>query len=274
MSAAASPLALWHVLSLDAPTVAVVWTWFATHGSRVRLPPEVFAAMFLAVWMLYAVDRLLDGSTGSEGLELRHYFHRRHRASFAKGIAIAAGLLAVLLPRIPEVLFLAYCAVGALLLVWFGVIHGLARGRTERLPKELAVGVFFSAAVFLPAWLGAPGDRLWLLLAAFCFGMLCCLNCLSIYAWEHACEELELAHATTRLGVRALQPFGMVTVAAALGAATLAPAEVARVLVATALAAMLLLALDRLSGQLERTDLRAAADLVLLTPLLLVLFTR
>jgi hypothetical protein len=183
-------------------------------------------------------------------------------------------LLAALVPRMPELLFLDYCAVGAVLLVWFAVIHVLARGRAERLPKELAVGVFFSAAVFLPAWLDATAMRGWLLLAAICFGLLCGFNCLSIYAWEHASEELTQAHPTTRLGVRALRPFGTVTVAAALSAAAFAPAEAAPLFVATALAAMLLLALDRLRGHLDRTDLRAAADLVLLTPLLLAAFLR
>jgi hypothetical protein len=265
---------MWHLLSLDAPTVAVGWTWFAIHVSRVHQPAEVFAAMFVAVWMLYAVDRLLDGSAGASGLELRHHFHLRHDANFAKGIAVGAALLAGMVMRIPEVLFLCYCALGALLLAWFGVIHVLARDRAERLPKELAVGVFFSAAVFLPGWLGAPEERGWLLAGAVCFGMLCSFNCLCIYAWEHGRDDLVRAHPTTRFGVRALRPLGMVTVGCALGCAALAPAGLALLGLATALAAMLLLGLDRMRRRLDPTDLRAAADLVLLTPLLLVLFTR
>ena len=270
----ASPLALWHLLSLDAPTVAVLWTWFVAHLIRVSVPTAVYAAMFVAVWLLYAVDRLLDSCAGSAGLELRHLFHHRHRAAFAKGIGCGAAVLAVLVVRIPELLFLLYCAVGALLVVWFAVIHVFAQSRAERLPKELAVGVFFSAAVFLPGWLGAAGERPWLLLAALCFGLLCTFNCLSIYAWEHALDELDSAHPTTRFGVRVLRPFGVVTVFAALSAAAMAPAKATPLFLATALAAMLLLALGGLRRHFDRTDLRAAADLVLLTPLLLAALTR
>ena len=83
-------LALWHLLSLDAPTVAVIWTWFVARAEHVRLPWATPAAMGIAVWMLYAGDRLLDARvldgvrtawTG-ERLEARHLFHYRHRRGF------------------------------------------------------------------------------------------------------------------------------------------------------------------------------------------------
>ena len=55
-----SPLALWHLLSLDAPTVAALWTYFIARANHVQLSYAVPAAMFLAVWLIYAADRLLD----------------------------------------------------------------------------------------------------------------------------------------------------------------------------------------------------------------------
>ena len=55
-----SPLALWHLLSLDAPSVATVWTIAIAHAAGVDLPWTSAAAMFIAVWILYAADRLLD----------------------------------------------------------------------------------------------------------------------------------------------------------------------------------------------------------------------
>ena len=55
-----NPLALWHLLSLDAPTVAALWTWFIASANHIRLPLSSALAMALAVWMLYAADRLMD----------------------------------------------------------------------------------------------------------------------------------------------------------------------------------------------------------------------
>ena len=54
------PLELWHLLSLDAPTVAVLWTWFIAASVHIALPLTSLLAMGLVVWMLYAADRLLD----------------------------------------------------------------------------------------------------------------------------------------------------------------------------------------------------------------------
>ena len=98
------PLTFWHLLSLDAPTVAALWTWFIASANHLHLPAVSIVAMFLAVWMLYAADRLLDArnidasSTGD--LEARHYFHNQHRSAFLTGILAASITLAILLPRL------------------------------------------------------------------------------------------------------------------------------------------------------------------------------
>ena len=85
-----SPLALWHLLSLDAPTVAALWTWFIARANHLQLPLSATVAMGLAVWMLYAADRLLDAqSTHHDPLEARHLFHHRHHTAFLIGIFAA-----------------------------------------------------------------------------------------------------------------------------------------------------------------------------------------
>jgi len=276
----ASPLAMWHLLSLDAPTVAALWTWFIARTSHVVLPPCVPAAMFVAVWLLYAADRLLDSWCGDTALEARHYFHQRHQHRFVLAIGAGAAILAALVLKIPRLLFLTYFGLATLLLAWFAVVHSQAvvhkqpSDRAERLPKELAVGAFFSAAVFAPSWLAADSAHDWLLLASLGFSLLCALNCLSIYAWEHARSDLATAHSTTRLGVRLLRPLTLATLAALLAASVLAPADVTPMFVATAGAAALLLGLDHLHRGIDPINIRAAADLVLLTPLLIVALMR
>jgi hypothetical protein len=258
-------LAGWHLLSLDAPTVAVVWTWFAglVVGAGVRWTD--LAAMFCAVWVLYAADRLLDARALRDGgdageLERRHLFHDQHRRWFRWGIAAGCIALAALLPAIRVEEVRLYLVIGALLVGWFAVIHS---GRKPLL-KEFVVGVFFAAAVFVPAVSRMPWMRGALVLPAVLFGALCSLNCLFIFAWEHEGGGL----AGRRFAGQWVGWVGAGLGAIALGLMPLVGASGGRILQAVGLSAALLVTLHCLRRRVERTTLRALADLVLLTPLL------
>jgi len=263
-------LGLWHLCSLDAPTVAVVWTAFVARASGIALPWTSLAAMGLAVWVLYVLDRLLDARAGRGDLEARHRFHQRHRRVFHAGLAIALLALVPLLRTLPWAAMRLYLVEGALLAGWFALIHLIhlihfihsLRGAV-RLPKELAVGPFFAAAVFIPTVARAPQLRPALLLPAVLLALVCCLNCLFIYAWEHPALSAAHAHATTRWAVRYL-PW----IAAAVAAAAFVLSGWLGM--ACALAACLLLALHAMSRRIRPLTLRALADVALLTPLLLL----
>jgi hypothetical protein len=283
---AASPVALWHLLSLDAPTVAALWTWFIARCCHIGLPIASPVAMALAVWILYAADRLLDArlldvarpaaaNSDSGDLEARHLFHYRHRRRFLVGIALAASALALLLHTLDPAAIRLYLVEGALLIAWFVVLH--ATHSAHRLPKEIAVGLFFSAATFIPTIARSPALHPSLLPAAILFAALCSLNCLFIYAWEHDPPSKTTprpAHATTRVAVAHLPALTVVLAMAATALALLGSPSAKPIAAACAVAAALLLALHRHHRRLERVDLRAAADLALLTPLLLLPFLR
>jgi hypothetical protein len=278
-----SPLALWHLLSLDAPTVAALWTVFLARTVHLPLPWTAPAAMFVAVWMIYAADRLLDsgnwqtgklatGNLKSPDLEARHYFHHRHRSGFLAGIAAASVALTVLLPRLAPRALELYALLAALLAAWMLLIHArpLKEG-SSRLPKELAVGLFFPAAIFIPTVARAPELRAALLPCAALFAAVCTLNCLFVYAWEHPGARPH-AHWTTRWATRHLPQLAIATCALAVLVASLAArrflATPAAPALACALSAALLLLLHTQRHRLTRTPLRACADLALLTPLL------
>ncbi len=77
-----TPWWLWpNVLSLDAPLVAVLWQEALGRAHHVRLLPGCDLALGLAVWLIYIVDRTLDGFTAApdQQLSVRHAFYRRHR---------------------------------------------------------------------------------------------------------------------------------------------------------------------------------------------------
>ena len=275
-------VAYWHLLSLDAPTVAMLWTWFLAKASHIALPAAAVAAMGLAVWMLYASDRLLDSRvlTASVSpndhheLELRHYFHRTHRRSFRLGILAASAALTVLLPRLDAKSIHLYLVLGILLFGYFILIHANsanASQRTQRLPKELAVGLFFSAATFIPTIARAPELRAALLPAAILFAFLCSLNCLFIYAWEHPVPSPQ-THAATRIALRFLPHFAVAALLAALMIKIADPTLSWAIPAACALSICLLVLLHRRRRRVSPTTLRAAADLCLLTPALLLPF--
>ena len=280
--------------------------------------------MFVAVWMIYAADRLLDArllqtSHPHPGLEARHRFHHQHRNLFLTFIFIAALALAGLLrPIDPRALHL-YVLLATLLAAWMLLIHSsppllshlrpalsdatsspspreaLRRPRrTRRLPKELAVGIFFPAAIFIPTLartLPTPAARhllgwtaLWLrptlLPSAILFACVCTLNCLCLYAWEHPATPLEnqaprpQAHWTTRWATAHLTQLALSLLAASTIATLSLSLPVALPAFACSISTAALFALNRFRRRLSPIHLRAAADLVLLTPLLLLPLAR
>lgn len=227
--------------------------------------------MAIAVWTLYAADRLLDAlSPGNDRLETRHYFHREHRSAFMTGIGIASISLALLLPRIPEAAIRLYLVLGGLVFGYFVIIH--ATRSAHRLPKEIAVGVCFAAATFIPTISRDPQLRLALLGPALLMAAICSLNCLFIYAWEHATPGGQSPHPVTRIALRYLVPLTFATFAASGIFAVLGSPAAHLLYASVCMAALALFLLHLFRRNLSALQLRAAADLALLSPLLLVPF--
>ncbi|MBT9331013.1 hypothetical protein [Paracidobacterium acidisoli] len=288
----------WHLLSLDAPTVAVLWAWSFARVVHVHLSPASLAILGLGTWLVYVADRILDGLRPKSILILRrrHFFHARYRLAFLLA-ALAAGTTLVWLifnRMLPVARLEDYWLFGAALL-YFAVIHllgGLQNINIERwFPKELAVGLLFALATAVPAQsrmlqthLTASADfgaHTILALPVFLFGALCCLNCLAIEAWEslpHAQHASASAAHQRRPLVRWAQQHlsWMILFVGGMAAALMllshrsAPAAGRLYCAALASAAVLgLLHIRR--NRLSILSLRIAADAALLTPLLLML---
>jgi hypothetical protein len=218
--------------------------------------------------------RLIDASplgNNHEDLEARHYFHHLHRSTFLTGILFASIALATLLPHLEPAAIRLYLILGALVSAYFILIH--ATTITHRLPKEIAVGLFFAAATFIPTVARRPDLRLALLPAAILFAALCSLNCLFIHAWEHpAPYATQRTHAITRLALRNLPLLTILLIISSLAIALLDPQAPGSITSAIAIAAILLLLLHNQRHAISRVTLRAAADIALTTPLLLLPF--
>ena len=316
---APTPLRLWHLTSLDAPTVAVVWTLAFAWAAEVTLPIWVPALLALAAWAVYIGDRLLDarsallirqfntdhwvprpfrvicGMGGKQQnslvagsirtaqyrrMRLRHRFHWRHRRIFLPIAVLAACAAAVIVfSCMPVAARERNSLLAAAALVYFTRVHSnrapfpkLAPSPflTPLLSKEMLVGLLFTAACALPVLSRAasqPDSPLWtLILPAVFFALLAWLNCHAIEHWE----------SRTKPCAGILAPALTLGLAGLLAAAVLAGTHPrpAALLAAGALSALLLALLDHHRGRLTPLALRAAADLVLLTPIPLLFFTR
>jgi hypothetical protein len=260
----------WHLLSLDAPTVAALWAWFFARSMHLHLsllPPVLLA---LATWLLYVADRLLDGVRSTEPLRERHRFHARHRAAFISAALLLLVLLALSLSRMhPRALHDDTC-IAAFTFLYLCVVHGKTKSKLH-LPKELAVAIIFAAATAVPAWSRLDVRKEQLAPAVMFFAVLCWINCVGIEKWETG----GTLHATTRWAGLHLRAIVTMIALFAVAAALLAPS---RGLMAVYLAAFcssgLFLLLDARSTRLSPLHLRIAADAALLTPLALFPFAR
>lgn len=261
----------WHLLSLDAPTVAVLWAWSFARVARVQPSAVAVAILGIGTWLIYVADRLLDVRPGAPRLDLRerHYFHRRHRrALLVAGSATGLIMLLLIVLRMTAAARRGDSVLFAASMIYFGFVHrpGLPIRRWFR--REFAVGIVFACATAIPALSQLPAGRTALMLPVLLFAALCTLNCLAIEEWERppGTKSLRFPISGAALAVSA-------AAAALLLASDLHPLHTAGFSAAALISALLLLALDRLrrSAAVSTLALRIAADAALLTPLLLAL---
>lgn len=273
---APTPLRLWHLASLDAPTVAVAWSLGFAWAARVRLPVWFPLLLALGTWAVYIADRLLDvrsalRSGNLRRLHERHFFHWRHRRTLAPlAFAAACAAAAIIFALMPVGILERNSVLGFAALAYFSGIHTPRRPLSWLRPilsKEFLVGLLFTAGCAIPLLSGLrakpqPGAPLWPLFGAIAFyAVLAWLNCHAIECWESGVPTARIFPAATLLCLAGLF----------LAALFAAPRpRLAALIVAGAAAALLLALLDSLRGRLTPLALRAAADLVLLTPFVLL----
>ncbi|HEU5351603.1 MAG TPA: hypothetical protein VFU55_08400 [Terracidiphilus sp.] len=283
---------LWHLASLDAPTVAVVWSLAFAWAAGVVLPLWVPVLLALVTWSAYILDRLLDARSGLRAhrfsqLRLRHIFHWRHRRILLP-IAVASALAAaaILFVSLPAFALTPDSLLAAATFAYFSGVHSrrtpaaLHPIRLAPFPsKESLVGLLFTAGCAVPAFTrlrplhsaaAAPFAALLFTCVLGCFALLAWLNCHAIARWE-----ARPAPHKTRIRPRTGIPLRSGLLAfAALGLASCigrAHPRFALLLTAAACSALLLALLDRNRRRLSPLTLRVAADLVLLAPAFLLL---
>jgi hypothetical protein len=243
---------LWpNLLSLDAPIVALLWQLLfirCFHGQLGMLPAVLLA---LAVWLIYAADRMLDAWRGC--LEQpRHRFYRRHwKAVLPVWIAVLGTGIWLAWSRLPGPLFIQGGLVASGTGAYLAAVH-LAPSLVARTrAKESVVAVLFGLGASLAAWPGVQTSAD--VLAILLFSCVCWMNCTAIEDWERG-ENLRPSLIIAAALVAVVAACTLRDHRPILGSA-----ETAGVLG--------LVLLDRMRGRCSKEALRVLADVVLLTPI-------
>lgn len=272
------PPIIWlNLLCLDAPLVALAWQWLFARSFGAHLNWSLRLLLFLTAWLIYLGDRFADtlrlppGSARSE----RHRFCQEHMIGWWIAIVVIFVFDTALALRTLDLqMLLLGGALAAACAVYLFLNH-LLGGRWRPIPmKEKAVGVLFAAGTTLAVVGQLPGLTISFAFALVLFAMLCTLNCLCIASWE---RELDAAQGKTSLltgwpaVARALKPLGLALVVVALVLAVVW--RFAAPLWICLAASTLLLIWLHSAPTLPRDNRTALADLVLLTPLFVLLFS-
>jgi hypothetical protein len=235
--------------------------------------PVNLGALFLTAWLIYLADRLADSSSLPPGTprSLRHEFCLEHRRIWIGGLALIAGVDAILIwNRLGHATLVAGAVVGTLALIHLVLNYSLG-GAWPPVPlKEVAVGSLFAAGTLVALFplRPIPGSFVF---SGIVFAALCTLNCISIAFWERELdhEQGKVSFATRYPGLD--RYLGKSSLALALGSfvAAIVYPEAGPIFACVSVSALNLMSLD--SEKIDRDQRTALADLVLLTPLLALL---
>lgn len=291
------PITWLNLVCLDAPLVAVAWLWLFARTFRIPLQTGNCVALFLTAWLIYLADRLADSTSLKPAFpkSLRQEFCERHREIWVATVVLIAGLDAYVIWRTTAwATFLVGAVVGGLASIYLVVNHPLGLIWRSLPAKELAIGILFTAGTLVALMPALPSVTTTSVGCALAFAALCALNCISIARWER-----ELDQAQKKVSIATRHPSftsrtDLICGGLAVGALLLIIVDraAAPILGCACVSALLLSWLNasadlregrfqnrprrfgnRRSLGIDRDQRTALADLVLLTPILLLIAT-
>ncbi len=272
------PPVVWlNLLCLDAPIVALAWQWIFARTFGAHLGLALRGLLFLTAWLIYLGDRFADTIRLPAGMpiSLRHRFCREHMIGWWVAIVITFVIDVALALSTLDLQMLLLGGTLAVICAFYLFLNHSLGGKWRPLPmKEKAIGVLFAAGTTLGVIAELPGLTIAFGVAVLLFAILCTYNCLSIADWE---RELDAAQGKASfmtswpVAARALQTIGYALALGAIGFGIFW--HFAWPLwICIGVSALLLVRLN-LFDDLTRDNRTALADLVLLTPLAVLLFS-
>ncbi len=264
---------LWlNLLSLDAPIVAVLWQQLFTRALGIEVTIRSVVTLALAVWTIYAGDRILDGWNLSEH-SLRHSFYRAHGSALGPVLIIMLAVVAWLsLTGIRALVFQNGILLLLLVGAYMAAVHATPRFLQRRWPKELAVAIIFALGTCIHVWTYEDWWQPRFLAPFLLFAGLCWINCAAITHWEKGRAPKDVHPSTLWIGRHLSAASAAIAILAFLFATLYPLHRCLPIHLAEGIGALAFIALDRVSANLSPETLRVAADAVLCSPALLLPF--
>ena len=223
-----------QIVALDAPIVALVWQEVMARAHNVRLSWEFRLALFTSTWIIYLLDRTLDGIRGEREETARHAFCYRHRKLILGLVLPGLGwlLLWTVLYQLPSGALWQGMALGTLALTYLAIFAAPGRTVAQALMLSIAAAaamgfisqlpvvaeVKLTSSVLLTAFLGSVVLRrmsntadAWVpkqFLGALIFSQACVLGA---HFWDHGTHLLICSEVLLLFGLLA---FNLVSIAA------------------------------------------------------------
>jgi hypothetical protein len=269
-----NPLVWLNLICLDAPLVALCWQWIFGHTLHLVVPLGHRLALFFTAWLIYLADRFGDSMSlrSNQPKSLRQQFCLRH-GNVWLGTIIGVGMIdAVVVFKAVDYATLVPGAIVGGVTIAYIVINHAGNEVWETIPlKELAIGSLFAAGTLLGVTPHIFAVQTTTISAAILFATLCWLNCVSIAIWERNLDRAQGRHSMAtgwrdvNLLMRAVFPIVLI------GCALLVVLDLLLLPMALCLAMSGLLLGALYFAPVSRDQRTAMADLVLLTPLVLLI---
>jgi hypothetical protein len=262
------------VLSLDAPLVAVLWQGLFARLLGVHLSWHDPVLIGLAVWIVYAADRWIEGWRLAPEIvrTQRHFFYIRWRwPVFALGLVAITATTVIALTRLNGREFKAGFVLLIPTLLYLFSHQLVHRHHPLRLPKEICIAVIFALGCAVAPAVQAPDRIPALILPVTLFGLLCLADCALIASWE---RDVDTLHGQTSLALQWTRGLALIrSLPWLLCVAGLVALRFTHPLFALCVAAsgLLLGLLDVAHPRIGRQAARAAVDITLMTPALFLL---
>jgi hypothetical protein len=188
-----------NVLIIDAPIIAVVWLYvFAWTWDVSYVEPVLPVVLGLVVWMVYALDRVLDGKLGqAASSSLRHQFHTYYGKQFITAIIVAAIITIVIALNVLQWSIVQTAMLPLAATAGFFALSFFAPSRQRvSYSKNMLAGYAFAWGVGsgLVGLFGMPQPLNWFKLFApemLVFGLLCVISITAIDLWVEGSDELD-----------------------------------------------------------------------------------
>lgn len=272
-----NPLLWLNFVCLDAPLVAISWQWLFAHNFHLVVPLGHRIALFLTAWLIYLADRFGDSNSlrSSQPKSLRQQFCLRHLNTWLGAIVCVAIVDALAVLKAVDYGTLVPGAILGVLTILYVAINHAHSEVWETIPlKEFAIGCLFAAGTLLGVTPHIFAERWTIILAAILFAAVCWLNCVSIAIWERDLDRIQGRHSIAthwphvNLPARAVSPILLG------GCALLVAFDFLLWPIACCLGASGLLLSALCFAPVSRDERTAFADIVLLTPIVLLFAER